>query len=91
MYLLLSYSIKITKFPRMWTPNFIQEANFSFHPVLTKLSFSNISLLKLFIYFWLHWLFLAARGLFLVVASGAYSLFVVCSLLTVVASPVVEH
>ena len=75
----------------MWTPNFIQEANFSFHPVLTKLSFSNISLLKLFIYFWLHWLFLAARGLFLVVASGAYSLFVVCSLLTVVASPVVEH
>ena len=83
MYLFLSYTIKITKFPRMWTPNFIQEANFSFHQVLTKLSFSNISLLKLFIYFWLRWLFLAA--------SGASSLFAVCRLLTVVASPVVEH
>ena len=28
----------------------------------------------LFIYFWLHWVFIAARGLSLVVASGGYSL-----------------
>ena len=27
----------------------------------------------LFIYFWLHWVFVAARGLSLVVASGGYS------------------
>ena len=27
----------------------------------------------LFIYFWLHWVFIAARGLFLVVVSGRYS------------------
>ena len=29
--------------------------------------------LNLFIYFWLHWVFVAARGLSLVVASGGYS------------------
>ena len=28
----------------------------------------------IFIYFWLHWVFVAARGLSLVVASGGYSL-----------------
>ena len=28
----------------------------------------------LFIYFWLHWVLVAARGLSLVVASGGYSL-----------------
>ena len=27
---------------------------------------------KILIYFWLHWVFVAARGLFLVAASGAY-------------------
>ena len=27
----------------------------------------------LFVYFWLHWVFVSARGLSLVVASGAYS------------------
>ena len=31
-------------------------------------------LIYLFIYFWLHWVFVAARGLSLVVVSGAYSL-----------------
>ena len=34
--------------------------------------FSNLSIL--FIYFWLHWVFVAARGLSLVAASGHYSL-----------------
>ena len=30
--------------------------------------------INLFIYFWLHWVFIAARGLSLVVVSGGYSL-----------------
>ena len=36
----------------------------------------SISLLKfiLFIYFWLHWVFVAVHGLSLVVVSGSYSL-----------------
>ena len=50
----------------------------------------------LFIYFWLHWVFVAARGLSLVAASGGYSslrlLFIaVRGLLIAVASLVVEH
>ena len=32
-----------------------------------------ILFLNLFIYFWLHWVFIAARGLSLVVASRGYS------------------
>ena len=36
-------------------------------------SFSNLKK-KLFIYFWLHWVFVAACGLSLVVSSGGYSL-----------------
>ena len=43
------------------------------------------------IYFWLHWVFIAACGLSLVVKSGDYSLVVVCRLFTVVASLFVEH
>ena len=31
-------------------------------------------LINLFIYFWLHWVFIAAHGLSLVAVSGAYSL-----------------
>ena len=31
------------------------------------------NLFILFIYFWLHWVFVAARGLSLVAASGGYS------------------
>ena len=42
-------------------------------------------------HFWLHWLFLAAVGLSLVVESRGFSLVVVCRLLTAVASLVVEH
>ena len=33
----------------------------------------------LFIYLWLHWVFVAARGLSLVAASGGYSLLRVCA------------
>ena len=32
-------------------------------------------LINLFIYFWLRWVFVAARGLSLVVARGGYSLY----------------
>ena len=45
----------------------------------------------MFIYFWLCWVFVVARGLSLVVASGGYSFVVVHGLLIVVASLVVEH
>ena len=45
---------------------------------------------SIYLYFWLHWVFIAVRGLSLVVASGAYSV-VVCGLLIVVASLVAEH
>ena len=41
--------------------------------------------------FWLLWVFVAAHGLSLVTASGAYSLAMVCGLLIVVASLVAEH
>ena len=36
--------------------------------------FKEINLFILFIYFWLHWVFAAARRLSLVAASGGYSL-----------------
>ena len=54
----------------------------------SKYTFSNVSL---FIYFWLHWVFIAVRRLSLVVASGDYSLAVVLGLLGTVASLIVEH
>ena len=44
----------------------------------------------LFLNFWLHWVFVAARGLSLVAASGGYSV-AVRGLLIAVASLVVEH
>ena len=43
-----------------------------------------------FFLFWLLWVFVAVRRLSLVAASGGYSSFVVCVLLSVVASLVVE-
>ena len=43
-----------------------------------------------FLSFWLHWVFVAVRGLSLLVAGGGYSLGVVPRLLTAVAS-LVEH
>ena len=44
-----------------------------------------------FIYFWFHWVFVAAHGLSLVVAGRGYSLVVVCGPFTAVASLVAEH
>ena len=43
-----------------------------------------------FIYFWLHWVFLAA-SLSLVGTSRGYPVAVLCRFLIVVVSPVVEH
>ena len=50
-----------------------------------------IDLFLLLLNFWLLWVFVAAHGLSLVAASGAYSLAVVGRLLLVVASLVAEH
>ena len=60
------------------------------HAFFAFSSFSIVIFLKinLFIYFWLCWVFVAARGLSLVAASGGYA---VHGLLIVVASLVVEH
>ena len=44
-----------------------------------------------FIYFWLHWVFVAAHGLSLVVASRGYSLVAENGHLIVVASLVLER
>ena len=44
----------------------------------------------LFIYFWLCWVFVAARAFSLVAVSGGYSLVAACGL-TAVASLVAEH
>ena len=46
---------------------------------------------KSFIYFWLSWVFVAVRGLSLVVISGDYSLVAVCRLLIVGASLAATH
>ena len=41
---------------------------------LFSMSGKRIHFVKIFIYFWLHWVFVAVCGLSLVVASGGYSL-----------------
>ena len=43
------------------------------------------------IYFWLCWVFVAARGLSLVAASGGYSMLQLRGLLIAVASLIAEH
>ena len=44
----------------------------------------------LFVYFWLHWVFVAVRGLSLVVASGSYSLVATLWLLVAITSLVAK-
>ena len=44
-----------------------------------------------FIYFWLRWVFIAARGLFLVAASGGLLFVLLCRLLIAVAFLIAEH
>ena len=56
--------------------------------MLLLLLFFNI---YLFIYLWLHWVFVAVLRLSLVVARGGLLFVAVCWLLIAVASLVVEH
>ena len=56
-----------------------------------KLIYYYYYYINLFIYFWLRWVFIAMRGLSLVVARGGLLLIVVCELLIAVASLVAEH
>ena len=53
--------------------------------------FLKINLFTLFIYFWLHWVFIAAHGLSLVVASGVILFVSMHGLLIAVASLAVEQ
>ena len=60
--------------------------------VLPQISYlKNILLFIYSVNFWLHWAFMAARGLSLVAASGGCPLVVVPGLLTAVTSLVAEH
>ena len=54
------------------------------------LFFFFFNLMNVFL-FWLHWVFIAARGLSLVVASRGYSLVEVRGLLIAVASLIAKH
>ena len=47
--------------------------HFNHFPLSLMLFLSSSSFFKTFIYFWLHWVFIAACGLSLVVASRGYS------------------
>ena len=49
------------------------------------------SFINLFIYFWLHWVFVAARRLFLVAGKWGLLFVAVCGLLIAVASLVAQH
>ena len=57
---------------------------------INKIIFLNLFILFIY-YFWLRWVFIAARGLSLVVASGGLLFVVVHGLLIAVASLVTEH
>ena len=58
---------------------------------LTLLAFIYFLEEVFFLNFWLHWVFIAACRLSLVVVSRGSSLVVVCGLLFAGASPVAEH
>ena len=93
-----AYSLETYSFFSCLGSNFICLLSYTYN---NTLFFSLVNLfggflyiyiyLYLFIYLWLWWVFLADRGLSLVVESGSYSPVVVCGLLTVVVSLVVEH
>ena len=55
-------------------------------PDFISIMFSFLFLKQLFIYFWLRWVFVAARGLSLVGGEWGLLFVVVCGLLTAVAS-----
>ena len=57
----------------------------------THTFYFKIFKINVFIYFWLHWIFIASPGLPLVAVSGGYSLVVMRGLLLAVASLVEER
>ena len=59
--------------------------------VVSSCFFFVFFLINLFVYFWLHWVFAAARGLSLVVARGGLHFVAVHGLLIAGASLVAEH
>ena len=86
--------------PEIKQDPFVGKGNETMHMVRTHLSYQisipkkhsanatvewSLSLFN-FVYFWLCWVFVAARGLSLVSESRGYSLAVVCGLLTAVSS-----
>ena len=56
-----------------------------------RMGFCCFAFFNKFIYFLLHWVFVAARGLSVVAASGGLLFVLVCGLLIAVASLVAEH
>ena len=61
----------------LWKPVYLALFNISFWKIVLKPYFATsnfINLFILFIYLWLHWVFVVARGLSLVAASRGYSL-----------------
>ena len=74
---------------------FLKHRHFhSEYHVSSSFFFLNISfhsLLFIYFYFWMHWVFISVHGLSLVVVCVGYSLVTVCGLLLVVVSPVTEH
>ena len=91
-------------FPKIKQDPFVGKGGETMHMVRTHLSYQisipansanvtvewSLSLFN-FVYFWLCWVFVAARGLSLVSESRGYSLVVVCGLLTGVISLVTEQ
>ena len=63
---------------------------FFFNSVFLVVSFFVFNI-NLFIYFWLHWVFVAARGLSLVCSKRGLLFVAVCGLLIAVVSLVAEH
>ena len=61
------------------------------NPPCCSFFFLYINVSISFIYIWLRWVFVAARGLSLVAVSGGYSFLAVHRLLIAVASLVAEH
>ena len=53
--------------------------------------YSKVIQVYMFFFFWLHWVFIAARVFLQFAESGGYSPVVACGLLIAVASLVAEH
>ena len=65
-----------TPFPAFIVSRFFDNGHSDWHEVIHHCSaFFGCFLKMLFIYFWLHWVFVVVHGLSLVMASGGYSLF----------------